>query len=96
MPKPTAANLRRMAELPAARRAINCIKDKIACMDWRIEACPGAGAEGAEDRAERVARLTRVLRAPNATDSFRTLMEPVIEDILVGGFGALEVEPGEG
>ena len=32
---------------------------------------------------------------PNATDSFRTLIEPVIEDILVGGFGAVEVELGD-
>jgi hypothetical protein len=37
LPKPTAANLRRFAETPVARRAINCIKDRIACMDWQIE-----------------------------------------------------------
>lgn len=92
VPKPTAANLRRMAEIPAARRAINCIKDRVACMDWRIEVSPGAGTEGAEDRAERLQRLTAALRAPNDTDSFRTLIEPVIEDILVGGFGAVEIE----
>ena len=42
LPKPTAANLRRFAETPAARRAINCIKDRIACMEWRIEARPNA------------------------------------------------------
>ncbi len=94
LPKPTPANLRRMAEIPAARRAINCIKDRIASMDWRIEVSPGAGAEGAEDRAARLVRLTTALRAPNETDSFRTLIEPVIEDILVGGFGSVEVEPG--
>ena len=96
LPKPTAANLRRMAEMPAARRAINCIKDKIACMEWRIEGQPGTArpAEGAEDRAERAARLTAALLAPNATDSFRTLIEPVLEDILVGGFGSVEVELG--
>ena len=45
LPKPTAANLRRVAETPAARRAINCIKDKIACMEWRLEAKPDAGDE---------------------------------------------------
>ena len=95
LPKPTAANLRRMAEIPAARRAINCIKDRVACMDWRIEVCPGANAEEAESRAERVGRLTAALRAPNDTDSFRTLMEPVIEDMLVGGFGSVEVELGD-
>jgi hypothetical protein len=34
LPKPTAENLRRFAETPVARRAINCIKDRIACMEW--------------------------------------------------------------
>jgi phage portal protein BeeE len=92
MPKPTAANLRRFAETPVARRAINCIKDRIACMDWRIEPRPDAPAETAEDRAQRTAWLRRALEAPNASDSFRTLMEQVIEDVLVGGFGAVEME----
>ena len=95
LPKPTAGNLRRLAEMPAARRAINCIKDQIACMDWRIEPRPGAGLEGADDRAERASRLATALQIPNGSDSFRTLIEPVIEDILVGGFGAVEVELGD-
>jgi HK97 family phage portal protein len=92
LPKPTAANLRRFAETPPARRAINCIKDKIACMEWRIEARPGAGVEGSSDRAERAAALTRAFDTPNNTDSFRTFIEQVIEDTLVGGFGAAEIE----
>ncbi len=92
MPKPTAGNLRRLAETPAARRAINCIKDRIACMEWRVEARPSAGVDATGDRAERAARLTAALLLPNGADSFRTLIEPVIEDTLVGGFGAIEVE----
>ena len=92
LPKPTAANLRRFAETPAARRAINCIKDKIACMEWRLEVKPDAGDEGTETRAERVRALRRAFTAPNESDSFRTLIEQVIEDVLVGGFGAAEVE----
>ena len=95
LPKPTAANLRRFAETPAARRAINCIKDRIACMDWRIEARPGASSEEAATRAERIAALTRALEVPNESDSFRTFMEQVIEDVLVGGFGAAEIETGD-
>lgn len=95
LPKPTAHNLRRLAEMPAARRAINCIKDQIACMDWRIEVRPSAGIEGSEDRAARAAMLRTALEIPNGTDSFRTLIEPVIEDILVGGFGAVELEMGD-
>lgn len=92
MPKPTAANLRRFAETPAARRAINCIKDRIACMEWRIELRPDAGAENADTRAERARALRRALEAPNESDSFRTLVEQVIEDVLVHGGGAAEVE----
>ncbi len=95
LPKPTAGNLRRLAETPAARRAMNCIKDRIACMDWRVEVQQGAGEEGSGDRRERALRLTRALARPNGSDSFRTLIEAVIEDTLVGGFGAIEVEPGD-
>ena len=92
MPKPTAANLRRFAETPAARRAINCIKDKIACMEWRIETRPGFDDDVVGNRDERIASLMRSFETPNNTDSFRTLIEQVIEDALVGGFGAAEIE----
>jgi HK97 family phage portal protein len=90
LPKPTAANLRRFAETPAARRAINCIKDRIACMEWRIEARPGAEVKGYA--VQRAAALTRALETPNESDSFRTFIEQVMEDVLVGGFGAAEIE----
>jgi HK97 family phage portal protein len=92
LPKPTAANLRRFAEVPAARRAINFIKDRVACMEWRIEAKPGIAAGDVDERAKRTEALRRALDAPNETDSFRTFIEQVIEDILVGGFGAAEIE----
>jgi len=92
MPKPTAVNLRRFAETPVARRAINCIKDRIACLDWQIVAREDASVADAGDRAERGLRLRRALESPNESDSFRTLIEAVIEDVLVGGFGAVEME----
>jgi len=91
LPKPTAGNLRRFAETPVARRAINCIKDRIACMDWRIEPCAG----GESDQMKRAAALAKALATPNESDSFRTLIEQVIEDILVGGFGAAEIDTGD-
>lgn len=91
LPKPTAENLRRFAETPLARRAINCIKDRIACMEWRIECC----AHGEVESEARVAALTRALRTPNESDSFRTFIEQVLEDVLVGGFGAAEIETGD-
>jgi HK97 family phage portal protein len=95
LPKPTAANLRRFAETPAARRAINFIKDRIACMEWRIEATPGALTADASERMQRAESLRRAFDAPNDTDSFRTFIEQVIEDVLVGGFGAAEIESGD-
>jgi HK97 family phage portal protein len=95
LPKPTAANLRRFAETPVARRAINCIKDKIACMDWRIEVRLGAVEDVNGDRQSRIEALTRAFDVPNESDSFRTLIEQVIEDVLVGGFGAAEIDTGD-
>ena len=104
LPKPTAANLRRFAETPVARRAINCIKDRIACMDWRIEAKAGGSETNrlpAHDdesvmngapAGERAAALSAALAEPNGVDSFRTLIEQVIEDLLVIGCGAVEME----
>jgi HK97 family phage portal protein len=95
LPKPTAANLRRFAETPVARRAINCIKDRIACMDWRIEVRPSAGDDAEGDRAKRMEVLTRALELPNESDSFRTMIEQVLEDTLVGGFGVMEIDTGD-
>jgi phage portal protein BeeE len=90
VPKATAVNLRRFAEMPVARRAINVIKDRIACMDWRIELRPDSMAS--EDATARARSLRVAFDAPNESDSFRTLIEQVLEDILVGGFGAVEIE----
>jgi HK97 family phage portal protein len=95
LPKPTAANLRRFAETPVARRAINCIKDRIACMDWQIEVRRTAGEDLAGDRVQRADALARALDLPNESDSFRTMIEQVIEDTLVGGFGAAEIDTGD-
>ena len=43
MPKPTPANLRRFAEMPIARKAINTIKDRVAGMKWCIQPRRGRG-----------------------------------------------------
>ncbi len=90
--KPTAANLRRFSETPAARRAINVVKDKIACMDWQVKVRRGYVHGEVAHVQERLAALRRSLEEPNASDSFRTLFEQVLEDVLVGGFGAAEIE----
>jgi len=95
LPKPTAANLRKFAETPAPRHAINLIKDRVASMDWQVRLKRGFRMEEVENAAEKMAALRAAMEEPNPTDSFRTLMEQVLEDLLVGGFGAMEVEATE-
>lgn len=114
LPKATPTNLRKLAETPMARRALNTIKDRIACMGWRVQVKAGAAdspqrhggeqQQGSLDsslaqdetfmlsQAERIGVLTRIFEAPNPQDSFRSLAEQVLEDILVGGFGAVELQ----
>jgi HK97 family phage portal protein len=92
LPKPTQVNLRRFAETPVVRRAINVIKDRIVAMDWQVRVRRGVVAEEIGYQARKLRALRRVLEEPNATDSFRTLLEQVIEDALTGGYGAIEME----
>jgi hypothetical protein len=90
-PKPTPQNLRKFAETPVARRAINVVKDKIASMDWKIKLRRGYSSAQVVNAEARMQVLRRCLEEPNASDSFRTLFEQVLEDVLVGGFGAVEM-----
>src|SRR5690349_9698766 len=90
IPKPTPMNLRRFSETPVARRAINTIKDRIAGMRWRVH--PKPGALEMPDSDARIRILTRNFDCPNPDDSFRSLSEQVLEDVIIGGFGAIEVE----
>src|SRR5579863_6376026 len=92
LPKPTPANLRRFAETPVVRRAINVIKDRIASMDWQVRARRDFSPGDLLDYDARKKVLRRTLEEPNAVDSFRTLVEQVIEDALTGGYGAVEME----
>lgn len=92
MPKPTPANLRRFAETPVVRRAINVVKDRIACMDWQIRVRRGYISSEVVDATARMNALRLCLEEPNQSDSFRGLWEQVLEDVLVGGFGAIEME----
>ena len=93
LPKPTPLNLRRFAETPVVRRAINVIKDRIAAMDWQVRVRRGARPTDEIEARNRLTALRGMLEEPNASDSFRTLIEQVIEDALTGGFGAIEMEP---
>ena len=93
LPKPTPMNLRRFAETPVVRRAINVIKDRIAAMDWQVRVRRGVKVGDLAFAERKLRALRRTLEEPNAGDSFRTLIEQVIEDMLTGGYGAIEMEP---
>ena len=93
LPKPTPMNLRRFAETPVVRRAINVIKDRIAAMDWQLRVRRGVRAEDVAFAARKLRALRRALEEPNPADSFRTLVEQSIEDALTGGFGVTYSEP---
>ena len=92
LPKLTPANLRKFADTPVPRRAINCIKDRIAAMDWQVRIKRGFSSDSLPDAPARIAALTLSLEQPNIADSFRSLLEPALEDALVGGFGAIEMQ----
>lgn len=92
LPKPTPVNLRKFAETPVPRRAINIIKDRVASMDWQIRLKRGYSAADVPNAAQRMDVLRRCMEEPNESDSFRTLAEQVLEDALVGGFGTIEME----
>jgi hypothetical protein len=74
------------------RRAINVIKDRIAAMDWQVRVRRGVEAGDVGYVRRKLVALRRCLEEPNGTDSFRTLIEQVIEDALTGGYGAVEME----
>lgn len=92
LPKPTPVNLRKFAETPVVRRAVNLIKDRVSAMDWQVRLKRDHDPGQVPFAAKRLRVLRRSLEFPNASDSFRTLMEQTIEDALVGGFGAIEME----
>jgi len=92
LPKPTPQNLRKFAETPIARRAINIVKDRVAGMAWRIQPKNGRAPSDLPNAAERIRLLTDNLDTPNPQDSFRSLAEQVLEDVIVGGFGAIEMQ----
>ncbi len=80
LPKPTPANLRKFAETPVVRRAINIIKDRVASMDWQVRLKRDYSPDKVGYAGRKMTTLRRTLEEPNDSDSFRTLIEQVIED----------------
>ena len=90
--KPTPSNLRYFSRTPYARKAINTIKNPIAMLDWEV--APKDGAAESSELARQIEIVTNCLENPNQDDSFRTLLEQVIEDLMVCGAGTLEQQIG--
>lgn len=89
--KPTPRNLRFFSKSVYARRAINAVKNPIAMLDWEIR--PAKGVKASRELARQIEIATYCLANPNADDSFRSLIEQVLEDTLIGA-GAIETQPG--
>lgn len=89
--KPSPRNLRYFSRTPYARAAINAIKNPLAELGWKIVTLPGVTETPEHVRQIEVA--TACLSQPNQDDSFRTLLEQVVEDICVGA-GAVEMQMG--
>lgn len=87
--KPTPRNLRYFAKTPYARRAINAIKNPISMMEWEVVPLPGIKTSPELER--QIETATYCLANPNRDDSFRSLMEQVLEDTLCGA-GAIETQ----
>lgn len=87
--KPTPRNLRYFSRTPYARRAINAIKNPIVELEWEIVPLPGV--KESPMLRKQIETATYCLLNPNRDDSWRTLAEQVIEDVLVGA-GAIETQ----
>ncbi len=87
--KNTPYNLRRFTETPIPRRALNIVKNAILSLKWRVSI-----ADDYDDSDPELLKQVQIaedcLNHPNLTDSWRTLMEAVIEDFLIGGYGTIE------
>ena len=84
--KPTPSNLRAFSRTPYARRAINTIKNPIVALEWELEI-----DSESSDLKKRADTLLACFKQPNFVDSFRSLLEQGIEDLLVCGSGMYEI-----
>lgn len=86
--KATPYNLRRFAETPIPRRAINLVKNSVLALRWKIS--PTKKLDLTPEREKRIDIGTYNLEHPNNYDSWKTVMEATLEDFLTVGAGCLE------
>jgi hypothetical protein len=89
--KPTPRNLRFFSRTPYARRAINAIKNPIAMLEWEVIPIHGVNENSLLKKQCEIVRTC--LESPNDDDSFRSMLEQVLEDMLHGA-GAIEQQIG--
>lgn len=97
VPKPTSYMLRMFSEKPPARRAINCIANPILDLPFQITLRRPVYGDNepmapTDDQRERIIAATEMLERPNNDQNGREFLEMVLEDIIVLGAGAVEVQ----
>lgn len=92
LPKASPQNLRYFSRTVYSRRAINAIKNPIALLPWEI--VPIDGVEISPALKAQIKIATECFQHPNHTDSARTLIEQLLDDILAVSAGACEIQLG--
>jgi HK97 family phage portal protein len=92
MIKPAPANLRYFSRTPYATRAIQFYTRSICSLDWEVKVKNGV-TENSEIRRQ-IDVTSACMFSPNNDDSFQSLLQQVIEDLLVCGAGAIEQQMG--
>ena len=87
--KPTPRNLRWFSLNPYARRAINAVKNPIAMLEWEI--VPVDGMHPNSELQRQIDIASWCIDHPNIDDSARTLLEQLVEDMMLGA-GAVEMQ----
>lgn len=88
--KNTPYNLRRFSETPIPRRATNLVKNSVLSLRWRVT----VDEENYDPEDPQLLKNAKIaeycLQHPNLVDSYRTLIEAVCEDFIMGGYGCME------
>ncbi|CAJ0698775.1 phage portal protein [Ralstonia holmesii] len=90
--KPMPANLRYFSRTPYAGRAIQFYTRSICSLDWAVTVKKDV-KENSEIRRQ-IEVTSACLFSPNHDDSFTSLLQQLIEDLLVCGAGAMEQQVG--
>jgi HK97 family phage portal protein len=92
MIKPAPTNLRYFSRTPYATRAIAFYTRSICSLDWEVKAKHGV-TENSEIKRQ-IEVTSACMFSPNNDDSFTSLLQQVVEDLLVCGAGAIEQQKG--